>query len=176
MRLLKEAILGLFLVSTAALASQEDVLLQLAIENAKIKPEQAIEKISDRYSGHLSEFGIDDEDGRMVYEFAIVDPEDSVELEVIMDADSGKVWLDEKDRLSSKTLKRKKYQLLMNSGMTLKKAIDEAKKIVPGQLMEAELEQEKGIVFFEIELLTDKGVRKVIVDLQSGRPIPVTQK
>lgn len=175
MGLLKEAILSLFMVSTAVLAGQDDVVLQLAIENAKIKPEQAIMQIADRYPGHLSEFGIDDEDGSMVYEFTIIDPEDSVELEVIMDAESGKIWLDDKDSLSSKALKRKKYQLLMNSGMTLKKAIDEAKKIVPGQLLEAELEQEKGIVFFEIELLTDKGVRKVIVDLQSGKPIPVTR-
>ncbi|KEQ17820.1 PepSY domain-containing protein [Endozoicomonas numazuensis] len=175
MKLLKEAVLGLFLVSTAALAGQEDVLLRLALENAKIKPEQAIQKITDRYSGFLSEFGIDDEDGSMVYEFTIIDPQDSVELEVIMDADSGKIWLDEKDAISSNALKRKKYQLLMNSGMTLKKAVDEAQKIVPGQLVEAELEQEKGIVFFEIELLTDKGERKVIVDLQSGKPIPVTR-
>lgn len=176
MRLLKEVILGLFLVSTAALAGQDDVVMQLAIDNAKIKPEQAIVKIADHYPGYLSGFGIDDEDGKMVYEFGIIDPEDSVELEVIMDADSGKVWLDEKDALTSKTLKGKKYQLLMNSGMTLEKAVEEAKKVVPGQLLEAELVQEKGIVFFEIELLTDEGDRKVIVDLQSGKPIPVTRR
>ncbi|WP_062269550.1 PepSY domain-containing protein [Endozoicomonas arenosclerae] len=175
MRLLKEVILGLFLVSTAALAGQDDVIARLAIENAKIKPEEAIQKITDKYPGYLSEFGIDDEDGAMVYEFTVVDSREGVELELIMDAESGKIWLDEKDRISSNKLKTRKYQLLMNSGVTLQKAVEEAIKVVPGVLMEAELEQEKGIVFFEIELLTDKGERKVIVDLQSGKPIPVTR-
>ena len=175
MRLLKEVVLGFFLVSTAALAGQDDVLLRLAIENAKIKPEQAIQKVVDQYPGNLSEFEIDDEDGAMIYEFKVIDHKKGVELELMMDAETGRTWLDDKDTIPSNILKLKKYQLLMNSGVTLQKAVDEARKLVQGLLINVELEQEKGIVFFEIEFLTEKGERKVIVDLQSGKPIPVTR-
>ncbi len=172
MKALKEIILGLYLVSTAALAGQDSVITSLAIEKAQVKPEQAMEIVSKQYSGKLSEFSVDDRDHdhKMVYELEVVDQTRGEKIEVSVDPDTGAIQEQERDRFSSR-----KYGSFFN-GITLEKAVAEAKKMVPGTLLEAELEHEKGVVFFEIELMTDQGVRKVIVDVETGKPIPVATR
>ena len=183
MKLVKEMILGLYVISTAALAGQDDVITRLAIEKAKIKPEQAMEIISKQYSGsRLSEFSVDDDDStdRMVYEFNIIDKVAGEKIEVTVDPETGNITEQERESIRSwykkdQSFDKKKYQQLFE-GTTLQEAIAEAKKVVPGVLLEAELEHEKGIVYFETELLTPKGVQKVIVDMATGRPIPIANR
>lgn len=181
MRILKEVILGLLLVSTAVVAGQDDIITRLAIENARFKPEQAIEKVLKEHKGALSEFSVEDDDDRILYEFTLIDREKGVEVELEMSAETGEILDKDQERIrswrsSTKKFGKKKYQLLFDGKVTLESAVAEAKKLVPGTLVEAELEQEKGVIFFEIEILTDNGVRKVIVDLQSGKLIPVASR
>ncbi len=181
MKALKEILLGLYVVSTAALAGQDDVIARLAIESAKIKPEQAMEIVSQKYDGKLSEFSLDDNDAddSMVYEVSVIDQKAGVKIEVNVDPNTGKVIEVERESIRSwyndDDFDKKKYSQLFE-GTTLQSAVAAAKKVAPGVLLEAELEHEKGVVFFETELLTDKGVQKVIVDMRSGKPIPVATR
>ena len=177
MKMLKELILGLYVVSTAALAGQDDVIARLAIERAEVKPDQAMALVEQQYpNSRIVEFSLDDDDDhpQMRYELKVVDPKASQTIELYVDAATGLVTEDERENYGSWFSKedKHKYQQLMK-GTTLQQAVAEAQKVAPGILLEAELESEKGIVYFETEILTNTALEKVVVDLSTGKPIPV---
>lgn len=184
MNTIKEWLLGLYVastvVSTVAFAGHDDIITRLAVENARISPDEAIALVTKHYPGTLKEFRVEDDEDELIYEINLIDPDAKEEIELEVSAQSGKIVREDRDALNSwfsfrNISGKKKYQYLLQNKITLQSAIAEAQKIEPGVLIEAELEQEKGVVFFEIKMITDKGKRKVIVDLDSGKPIPVTR-
>lgn len=53
-------------------------------------------------------------------------------------------------------------------------AIVTARERVPGQVVNAELERKRGRLVFEIDIITDQGVRyEVVVDAESGNVLSV---
>ena len=184
MKMLKEWLMGFYLVSTiastVAYANHEDIITRLAIENATIQPDVAIATVTSKYKGKLKEFELEDHDDKLVYEISLIDAEAGEEIRLEMSAESGEIIKEERSSIGSwfsrSWRSKEKYQRLQESEVTLQDAVAKAQKIEPGVLMEVELEQEKGVVFFEVKLITNKGKRKVIVDLTSGKPIPVTKQ
>ena len=180
MKALKEIILGSCLLSTVALADQDSVIMQLALENAKVKPAQAMETALITAPGYLSEFNVDDDHDRLIYELEVINPENGRKTEIEIDAETGEVIETDEEgadgwNRSGQRFTKKKYQSLVSSEVTLQSAVEKAKELSPGLLVEAELEQEKGVVYFEIEMIDNQGKKKVIVDVASGRTIPVNK-
>ena len=180
MTLFRKMLVGLAFVSAGAFAHESETLIRLAMQNAALQPEQVMAQTLEKYPGFIEEFSIDEEDDRMVYELSVINPETGRRTELEIDIVSGKTLETEEEKIRSwnaadKTFSGIKYQQLVNGQVTLQTAVEEAKKLTPGLLIEAELEEEKGIVFFEIELLAENSWKTVVVDIKTGKLIPVAR-
>ncbi len=180
MSLFKNILIGLVFVSVSAFAEDDEMILRLALQSAALQPEQVMEQSLEKYPGFIEEFSIDEEDGRMIYEISIISPETGRRTEIEIDMLSGKTLEVEEEKIRSwnatdKTFSKARYQQLVSSKVSLQTAVSEAQKLFPGQLIEAELEDEKGIVFFEIEMLSEDNLKTIVVDIKTGKPIPVAR-
>lgn len=172
---LKSVLSGICLLFLSLTTSAGDpAILSLAIENANVKPDQAMAKVLNEYAGRLVEFSVDDDRNQLVYEISLIDQQKGEEIEVAVDASDNSITETDRDRISdwdSSTGKfgREKYRALFDSKVTMEDAVNEARRLVSGIVKDVELESGAGLIYFEVELITDEGVKKVAVDLKSGK-------
>ncbi|PJE80202.1 hypothetical protein CI610_00815 [invertebrate metagenome] len=133
-------------------------------------------KVLKTYPGSIDSLSVEKHRGVLVYEVEVVNPETGIKSEIKYYADSGRMVLDDEDRMGGWDSAKKrfiddKYRLLVESPVTLLSAVEKVMEKVPGQLCEAELEHNraKGKVFFEIEVVTDTSIVKMFVDVKTGQ-------
>lgn len=166
------------LTSGLAMAN-DDFLSALALERAQFSPQQAIEKINTNFTGNIVEFELDDHKGKTVYEFEVIDFAQEQINKLKISSDDGTIVKNESKSMTILGVNRldeedrQALTALNNSEFDLNASILELSEKYDSQVIEFELENEKGITFYKFKLIGDTGITKVIVDVETGKAIPV---
>lgn len=183
MKFIKIICITLGLSSFAVTADEDHVLAAFALKNATFTQQQAIEKVSANYTGQITEFELDDHNNQAVYEIEIINLKKDEKYKVKLSLINGTILKEKKSSLSS-LLGRMRLdndellalQQLQASDFNLQQTIKELTTKQNGQLIEFELENEKGITFYKMKLVNEQGIQRILVDIKSGDMIPVVKK
>ncbi|PKH60969.1 hypothetical protein CXF83_15735 [Shewanella sp. Choline-02u-19] len=179
MRCTKLICAALAFTSISAFAGQEDdALAALALQRANYTLEQAIEKVSTDYAKHIVEFEIDDHDNQATYDIEAINLETKEKHNIELSLADGAILkhktqnslsrLDDDDLLALQELQASKFNLRATiAQLQLKYSAD---------VFEFELKNKKGITFYKFKLMGDQGLTRVIVDVTTGKAIPVMKR
>ncbi|GDY25368.1 MULTISPECIES: PepSY domain-containing protein [unclassified Agarivorans] len=166
------------LTSTAAIAD-DDALSALALKKAGFSLEQAIEKVNTTYPGHITELELDDYKGQAVYEVDVINLAQEQQHKLKLSLSDGEMLKNESSKLTILGVskidddERLALEQVAESELSLQQTIAMLNDKYQAQVLEFELENEKGITFYKFKLLGQQGKQRVIVDVVTGETIPV---
>lgn len=170
---------ALAFTSLSAVADDDNALSALALQRANYSLEQAVEKLSTDYPGHIVELEIDDYQNQATYEIEMINLVKEEKHKLQISLEDGSV-LQEKsksikilgiNRLDDDELFALKE--LQASDFKLNETIQHLKEKYNGDILEIELESEKGISFYKFKLMSEQGMKRILVDIKTGSVIPV---
>ena len=157
---------------------EDDALATLALQRANFSLEQAIDKVSTDYAKHIVEFEIDEHDNQATYDIEAISLKAEVKHDVELSLKDGAVLkhktknslsrLDDEDLLALQELQASKFDLSAT--------IAQLKLKYSADVIEFELENKKGITFYKFKLMGEHGLTRVIVDVTTGKVIPVVKR
>lgn len=179
MKCTKLICIALAFTPLAAFADKEDdALATLALQRANFSLEQAIDKVATDYAKHIVEFEIDDHNNQATYDIEAVNLKAEEKHKIELSLTDGAVLkhktknglsrLDDDDLLA--------LQELQASSFNLSATIAQLKQKYAADVIEFELENKKGITFYKFKLMGEQGLTRVIVDVTTGRVIPVMKR
>ncbi|WP_101757912.1 PepSY domain-containing protein [Oceanicoccus sp. KOV_DT_Chl] len=170
-------------VANAGDDHEEAALARFAIEQSGIDAQAAIAKVSKDYPGLIYQYELDDEDDRLVHEVKVINLDDKRKYKVKIDVKTGEVVSEEKkivwswfkedeDITMAKYLQASNFTLIAALELLEKSGMVEASAL----LQEAELENNQGVYYFELETYGAGGEKKWFIDIDSQRMIPVLKQ
>lgn len=160
---------GVITIAASAASNVDEVR---AAQAAKISLKQAITIASKSASGILisADFDEDDSDGKGgVYELEF--STDSVNYEIKVDANTGKIVKKETDRLDGDDINA--YQVQKKAKTDIMKAINIAEKQTGGKILEIEFENDRDYAnhtaYYKVDLLKGNKIVSINVDANSGK-------
>ncbi len=160
---------GVITIAASAASNVDEVR---AAQAAKISLKQAITIASKSASGILisADFDEDDSDGKGgVYELEF--STDSVNYEIKVDANTGKIVKKETDRLDGDDINA--YQVQKKAKTDIMKAINIAEKQTGGKILEIEFENDRDYAnhtaYYKADLLKGNKIVSINVDANSGK-------
>ncbi|MFC3150249.1 PepSY domain-containing protein [Litoribrevibacter euphylliae] len=167
--------------SVAANADEAAELIHMKRSNLSIEP--ALVAISDKFPGQINEVELDDHKNQFVYEAEVVNLSEGKLHEVVYNPLTGMVELKETENISLLGFNRfddeelKALKSMDAKQFSLLGQLAKVKQSHPGLVREVELENEKGVSYYKIKLMSPDGVRKkVILDTENGEMIPVMDR
>ncbi|WP_028865117.1 PepSY domain-containing protein [Psychromonas aquimarina] len=177
MKFIKRIAISSALVLTSfTAAADNDGLSELALKRANFSIEEAVEKVTDSFPGKITELKLDDYNHQAVFEIEVINEKEGIEHKLKFSTADGKLLKDERESLSiasfSKLDDKDRVMLsqLDTSKFDLQASINKIQKDYGSSVVELELENKKGITFYEVELLNDN---ELIIDVVSGEIIPI---
>ena len=148
-------------VSGQAFADDDRARIEAATQ-AKIQAVQAIDIAQKQFGGKATDLELKRSHGAPAYEVELRDG--AKEHSVYIDAISGKV-------LGSKTENERKSAV--SPAISLERAIEIAQGKVSGQVLDAELDDDRGRIRYEVKILSaaDRVQHKVIIDANNGNVV-----
>ncbi len=178
-KLSKKFCVAAVMAVTSAAASADDALSVLAMKKAGFSLEQAIEKVHNNYSGQITELELDDYKGQAVYEIDVINLAQQQKHKLKLSLTDGEMLKNESSKLSILGVskldddERVALEQLAQSELSLQQIVATLSTKYQAQVLEFELENEKGITFYKFKLLGEQGKQRVIVDVTTGETIPV---
>ncbi|MCE9687878.1 hypothetical protein LZP73_16990 [Shewanella sp. AS16] len=137
-------------------------------------PMQVMLQLEQNYPGVITQFDIDVQNGELIYEFNMLDPDAKTTVGFAFKASNGslleqkvaKLESDDLEELAAVTLMRQK-QLKFSQLITL------ATGELDAYLTEAQLDHDLGISYLELKLLSAAGRHKLAFDIANLRPLPL---
>ncbi|WP_019614964.1 PepSY domain-containing protein [Psychromonas ossibalaenae] len=166
-------------LTSFTVAADDDALSVLALKRASFTLEQAVEKVTTDYQGQIIEFELDDHDGQSTYEIEVINLQKEEKYKLHLSTADGTVLKEKSRSLSTLGFSRlddDEYQALKEletSQFSLSSALAELREQYTAEVMEFELENEKGITFYKFKLIDQQGRKRVIVDVKTGEMIPI---
>lgn len=161
-------------VITTAASAATNVDEIRAAQAAKISLKQAITIASKSASGILISADFDEDDSDAVGKGGVYELEfstDSVNYEIKVDANTGKIVKTETDRLDGDDINA--YQVQKKAKTDIMKAINIAEKQTGGKILEIEFENDRDYVnhtaYYKADLLKGNKIVSINVDANSGK-------
>ena len=161
-----------FISTAASAASNVDEVR--AAQAAKISLKQAITIASKSASGILISADFDEDDSDAIGKGGVYELEfstDSVNYEIKVDANTGKIVKKETDRLDGDDINV--YQVQKKAKIDIMKAINIAEKQTGGKILEIEFENDRDYAnhtaYYKADLLKGNKIVSINVDANSGK-------
>lgn len=161
-------------VITTAASAASNVDEVRAAQAAKISLKQAITIASKSASGILISADFDEDDSDAIGKGGVYELEfstDSVNYEVKVDANTGKIVKKETDRLDGDDINA--YQVQKKAKTDIMKAINIAEKQTGGKILEIEFENDRDYAnhtaYYKADLLKGNKIVSINVDANSGK-------
>lgn len=140
-----------------------------AIEHdPKLSHDEVKEIIEIEYPGNITEFELDTEDGRVIYEIEIKDEDVKYDLDV--DANTGEVIkVDEKKYKQNKKNTDKVTETKLEDIISVEEAEAIAQKEFSGTVTQLELDKDDGRYVYEIELRNGNQEAEMDIDAKTGK-------
>lgn len=161
-------------VITTAASAASNVDEVRAAQAAKISLKQAITIASKSASGILISADFDEDDSDAIGKGGVYELEfstDSVNYEIKVDANTGKIVKTETDRLDGDDINA--YQVQKKAKIDIMKAINIAEKQTGGKILEIEFENDRDYAnhtaYYKADLLKGNKIVSINVDANSGK-------
>ena len=161
-------------VMTTAASAASNVDEVRAAQAAKISLKQAITIASKSASGILISADFDEDDSDAIGKGGVYELEfstDSVNYEIKVDANTGKIVKKETDRLDGDDINA--YQVQKKAKTDIMKAINIAEKQTGGKILEIEFENDRDYAnhtaYYKADLLKGNKIVSINVDANSGK-------
>ena len=161
-------------VITTAASAASNVDEVRAAQAAKISLKQAITIASKSASGILTSADFDEDDSDAIGKGGVYELEfstDSVNYEIKVDANTGKIVKKETDRLDGDDINV--YQVQKKAKIDIMKAINIAEKQTGGKILEIEFENDRDYAnhtaYYKADLLKGNKIVSINVDANSGK-------
>ena len=161
-------------VITTAASAASNVDEVRAAQAAKISLKQAITIASKSASGILISADFDEDDSDAIGKGGVYELEfstDSVNYEIKVDANTGKIVKKETDRLDGDDINV--YQVQKKAKIDIMKAINIAEKQTGGKILEIEFENDRDYAnhtaYYKVDLLKGNKIVSINVDANSGK-------
>ncbi len=167
-------ILGASGAAFAAAGENENGQEIAAVLGAKTSAAQAIAAAEKQTGGRAMKIDIEKEKGAYLYGIKTVS-KDKV-AEVFVDPASGQVVRTGDEGLIAKIFDREdqnEFTKLTASPTTLTTAIATAEQHTGGKAIEASFDNEEGAMLFEVEVVKDNAMHKVMIDSANGKVLKV---
>ena len=162
---------GVITTATSAASNVDEVR---AAQAAKISLKQAITIASKSASGILISADFDEDDSDAIGKGGVYELEfstDSVNYEIKVDANTGKIVKKETDRLDGDDINV--YQVQKKAKIDIMKAINIAEKQTGGKILEIEFENDRDYAnhtaYYKADLLKGNKIVSINVDANSGK-------
>jgi len=140
-------------------------------KQAKITEQEATKIALEKVPGTVDEVELENEDGLIVYEFEIVG-EDGSEQDIEVDAKTGEIVKVEADDDENDDVSQ--AELAKQAKITKEEASEKALEQVPGTVTEVELDDENGLVVYDVEINAEDGTQQSVeVDAKTGKIVNV---
>ncbi len=150
----------------------EDSLAWYAMKQAAVGVQDAMNKAKVEQTGRIVKFETDDENGRLVYKFDLLDNKLENEHEIKIDAQSGKVLSHEREA-AEKWLKKPMGQEVLKATRNMSEAFEIASKLQPGMIIKAKFKITMGVPVYIVDVIGEDKMIKVIFDAKSGERLPM---
>lgn len=165
-------LVGLLLVSGSAFANQG--LYSLMSTGDYPSPIEMMQKLEQEHSGLISEFEADLANGELIYEFKMIDPQAKTIIKYeyraidgsLKEREVGRLKKDDKDELAG-------IMVLHKSGLTFSEMLTMVCKESTGNVVKAEVDNDLGISYIELEILDADGKRKLAFDMENKQLLPL---
>lgn len=136
-----------------------------------IDSKKAIEIAQESFDGIVTDFELDNEDGRLIYEIELKSRNEEADIEI--DAYTGEVLvieieIDKSNKYGEKTLSPSNKSLL-----GAQKAIDIVQESFDGIVTELELDKEDGHLIYETKLKSSNEAAEIVIDAYTGEVFEV---
>ena len=165
--------------SLSAVADDDNALSALALQRANYSLEQAVEKVNNDYPGHIVEFEVDDYQNQATYEIEMINLVTEEKHKLHISLEDGSVLKEKSNSIKILGINRldddELFALkeLQASDFKLSETINRLKEKYSADIIEFELESEKGISFYKFKLIGEQGMKRILVDIKTGSVIPV---
>lgn len=161
-------------VPSLTLADDDEAQLYLQMEaiaekSGKTALDTAAEVLK-AHPGYMIKFEADYDNGQLLYEYEIMQPAENRVIEVDVNAVDGRILKTRNDRIDRELPDTDKD---MKELMPFLDAWHKAEKEFGKYVIEAELDEDSGRLFYEFEILESFRESKVLLDARTGNPIPV---
>jgi uncharacterized membrane protein YkoI len=137
-------------------------------------PIEMMQKLEQQHSGIISEFEAELEGGELIYEFKMIDPQAKTIIEyeyrtidgTFKERDTKRLQKDDKDELAG-------IMMLQQSGLTFSEMLTIVCKDSIGHLVKAEVDNDLGISYIELEILDVDGKVKLAFDMENKQLLPL---
>ncbi|MCL1047250.1 hypothetical protein Q4601_11425 [Shewanella sp. 1_MG-2023] len=148
----------------------------LLSEGEYVQPLVVVEQIETEYSGVVSSFDMDVENGQLIYEIDLLNLDDSEITEFSFDASDGSLITKKLSAFEADDLDQvKAARVLIKQKMTFTELVTMAQKGQTGYLIEAELDHDLAISYLELKLLNVSSKHTIAFDIEELRPLPLLQ-
>lgn len=163
---------GLVLFSSAAVASP--TLLELLNDNDRIQPIELMQRIESQFPGVIVEFETDVENGALVYEIDLINPDDRTTTELDLLASNGEILKRKVERLEADDMAELAVvKLLVQKQLSFSQLVEMAVQNSKAHLLEAQLDKDLGIAYLELKVMDERGKHKLAFDIEKQRPLPL---
>ncbi|MGS0681113.1 PepSY domain-containing protein [Shewanella sp. 125m-7] len=165
-------LIGLLLVSGSSFAGQG--LYSLMSTGNYPLPTEIMQKLEQQHEGVISEFEADIENGELVYEFKIIDAQANTITEYeyraidgsLKEREVGRIKKDDSDELAG-------VLMLQQNGLSLSDMLTLVGKETSGYIVKAEVDNDLGISYIELEILDIEGKRQLAFDIENKQLLPL---
>ncbi|ABZ74707.1 conserved hypothetical protein [Shewanella halifaxensis HAW-EB4] len=165
-------LIGLLLVSGSSFAGQG--LYSMMSTGNYPSPTEIMQKLELQHEGVISEFEVDIENGELVYEFKIIDPQaktiTSYEYRAIdgslKEREVGRLKKDDNDELAG-------VVMLQQNGLSLSEMLILVGEETRGHIVKAEVDNDLEISYIELEILDIDGKRQLAFDIENKQLLPL---
>ncbi|WP_028766735.1 PepSY domain-containing protein [Shewanella fidelis] len=165
-------LIGLLLVSGSSFAGQG--LYSYIATGDYPMPIETMLQLESKHQGVISEFEAEIEDGELVYEFKMIDPQANTITEYefraidgsLIEREVGRLKKDDNDELTG-------VLMLQQNGLSLSDMLTLVNQETDGHIVKAEVDTDLGISYIELEILDVDGKRKLAFDIENKQLLPL---
>ncbi|MCL1138279.1 PepSY domain-containing protein [Shewanella pneumatophori] len=165
-------LIGLLLVSGSSFAGQ-GLYSMISAGNYPL-PTTTMLQLESAHEGVISEFEAEIENGELVYEFKMIDPQAKTITEYeyraidgsLIEREVGRLKKDDNDELAG-------VLMLQQNGLSLSDMLTLVSQESDGYIVKAEVDNDLGISYIELEILDIDGKRKLAFDIENKQLLPL---
>ncbi|MBV1909190.1 MAG: hypothetical protein KUG78_07690 [Kangiellaceae bacterium] len=181
-------LITLISLSNSSWAGTDESLIavaQKAIDESGFTAQQSIKKVQQLYPGVVYQYELDDDDDEYFHEVKLIDTDADEKIKITLSIEDGEVLSEQRDSLFSwfswlpwvsKNKNIARVKQLLDSENSLLSAINSIQLEQNSILLDVELEQKQGVLFFEIDSFGIDGEKEWLIDANSNTLIPVFQR
>ncbi|MDR9825976.1 hypothetical protein RCJ22_10195 [Vibrio sp. FNV 38] len=185
MKMIKLGLLAAALsVSGYALADNDTAINLMALKTSNTSIEALTPTVRSAHQGVVTEIELDDyKDMHVIYEFKLVDLEGDIKHKLSYSVQDQSLLREKSESLSTFGFSdldkedRMAIERVLQADFDILQAVPALEKKYNSTLIEAELEEKNGLVFYEVKLASaEQGKQELLINVENGEEIPVLKR